>query len=234
MMQYHYPSSQRWFFNNRPMTSNKLLRFNGLRFNLVFKKRCLKMISREKKQEKKNQSGNIFISNYCEYVLHGIEVLNRLFRVTFFLLYRFWAFQCWPNVQFPHRICLTIQILLQKCSIDVSGMERVRWRKLWFTKELFGELKHVCLNIQLEMYEDNSISNGSSISAILSDFIHENASVCNECKARLICTFIIKCTFMNSDNLVTITTVCIFLVVELVFRLLLFRMIPTKICLYFV
>lgn len=217
--------SKRWFFNNRPMTSNKLFRFNGFGFNLIFKKGAWKWFQ-EMKRKKKNKWKHFYfkllrIRSSWNWSFKSIVSCN------FFSLYRFWAFQCWPNVQFSHRICLTIQILLQKCSGNCE------WEKEWNGKScdsprilwaLFGELKHVCLNIQLEMYEDNSILNGNGISAVSSDFIHENALICNEYKARLICAHVhvhnkmntYTQIFMNSDNLVTITTVCIFLVVGLV------------------
>lgn len=54
-----YPSLKRWFFNNRPMTSNKLFRFNGLGFNLVFKKGAWKWFQ-EKKRKKKQMKTFLF------------------------------------------------------------------------------------------------------------------------------------------------------------------------------
>lgn len=105
MMQYHYPSSQRWFFNNRPMTSNKLLRFNGLRFNLVFKKRCLKMISREEKEKKKKPKWKHF----------------------YFKLLRIrsswnWSFKSIVSCNFFFALSILSISMLTKCSIPTSNM----------------------------------------------------------------------------------------------------------------
>lgn len=240
-----YPSSQRWFFNKRPMTFEQncfaSMHFTSLRFHLVFEV----VASTWLENEWKKPSGNVLFRNISNTFCMELNFFffKSIVRYKFYSRFIDWsAFQHWPNAQFPYRICLTIQILLQKCSGNKetwNGTPDRSGRKSEWVRDRERKGKSCvihckdCMNCSVNWSTLAWTFNWKCmktiafewISAISSDFTRKCISVCSECESTFnsvrscMCmhTFIIKCnvlhTFMKSDNLVTITIVCIVLLI---------------------